>query len=87
MSGREVFEFRPDLIDEDDDEADDTRYANDNEEDEEEYQEEVTQSQISETLLSVQILPSSSQFNLALCDFVLICALGSSHLKKDVSAQ
>lgn len=86
MSGREVFEFRPDLINDDDDEADDTRYANDNEE-EEEYKEEVTPSQISETLLSAQILPSSSQFNLALCDFVLICALGSSHLKKDVSAQ
>lgn len=81
-----MFEFRPDLIDDDDDEADDTRYANNNEE-EEEYKEEVTRSQICETLLSVQILPSSSQFNLPLCDFVLICAVRSSLLKKDVSAQ
>ncbi|KAJ8403373.1 hypothetical protein AAFF_G00351450 [Aldrovandia affinis] len=29
VSGREVFEFRPDLVDEDDEEADDTRYSND----------------------------------------------------------
>lgn len=36
MSGREVFEFRPELVDDDDDEADDTRYANDEEDDEEE---------------------------------------------------
>ncbi|XP_057704297.1 zinc finger CCCH domain-containing protein 15 [Corythoichthys intestinalis] len=28
VSGREVFEFRPELVDDDDDEADDTRYAN-----------------------------------------------------------
>lgn len=27
MSGREVFEFRPELVDDDDEEADDTRYA------------------------------------------------------------
>lgn len=36
VSGREVFEFRPELVDDDDDEADDTRYADDNDEDEEE---------------------------------------------------
>lgn len=36
VSGREVFEFRPELVDDDDDEADDTRYANDEEEEEEE---------------------------------------------------
>lgn len=36
VSGREVFEFRPELVDDDDDEADDTRYANDKDEDEEE---------------------------------------------------
>lgn len=35
MSGREVFEFRPELVDDDDDEADDTEYDN-NKEDEEE---------------------------------------------------
>lgn len=36
VSGREVFEFRPELVDDDDDEADDSRYANDQEEEEEE---------------------------------------------------
>lgn len=40
VSGREVFEFRPELVDDDDDEADDTRYAN--EESEEEEEEEVS---------------------------------------------
>lgn len=35
VSGREVFEFRPELVDDDDDEADDTRYAKGDEEDEE----------------------------------------------------
>ncbi|XP_029306413.1 zinc finger CCCH domain-containing protein 15 isoform X1 [Cottoperca gobio] len=34
VSGREVFEFRPDLVNEDDDEADETRYASDDYEDE-----------------------------------------------------
>lgn len=39
VSGREVFEFRPELVDDDDAEADDSRYANDeDEEDEEEAQ-------------------------------------------------
>ncbi|XP_030297576.1 zinc finger CCCH domain-containing protein 15 [Sparus aurata] len=52
VSGREVFEFRPDLIDEDDDEADDTRYANDNEEDEEEYQEEINTTEVQDIDLS-----------------------------------
>uniref|UniRef100_A0A3P9NAY8 Zinc finger CCCH domain-containing protein 15 n=1 Tax=Poecilia reticulata TaxID=8081 RepID=A0A3P9NAY8_POERE len=37
VSGREVFEFRPELVDDDDDEADDTQYVDEtNEEDEEE---------------------------------------------------
>jgi len=36
VSGREVFEFRPELVDDDDDEADDTRYADQDEEEEEE---------------------------------------------------
>lgn len=36
VSGREVFEFRPELVDDDDDEADDSRYANNQEEEEEE---------------------------------------------------
>ncbi|KAM9726206.1 zinc finger CCCH domain-containing protein 15 [Menidia menidia] len=35
VSGREVFEFRPELVDDDDDEADDTRYASESEEEEE----------------------------------------------------
>ncbi|KAL2081306.1 hypothetical protein ACEWY4_023159 [Coilia grayii] len=33
VSGREVFEFRPELVDDDDDEADDTRYAKADEDD------------------------------------------------------
>uniref|UniRef100_A0A8C7Y4C9 Zinc finger CCCH domain-containing protein 15 n=1 Tax=Oryzias sinensis TaxID=183150 RepID=A0A8C7Y4C9_9TELE len=36
VSGREVFEFHPELVDDDDDEADDTRYANEESEEEEE---------------------------------------------------
>ncbi|XP_008298451.1 zinc finger CCCH domain-containing protein 15 isoform X2 [Stegastes partitus] len=36
VSGREVFEFRPELVDDDDDEADDTRYANEEDESDEE---------------------------------------------------
>ncbi|XP_010748059.3 zinc finger CCCH domain-containing protein 15 [Larimichthys crocea] len=32
VSGREVFEFRPELVDDDDDEADDTQYVSDDEE-------------------------------------------------------
>lgn len=36
VSGREVFEFRPELVDDDDDEADDTRYAKGDEDDDEE---------------------------------------------------
>ncbi|XP_042337529.1 zinc finger CCCH domain-containing protein 15, partial [Plectropomus leopardus] len=36
VSGREVFEFRPELVDDDDAEATDTRYASDDEEDAEE---------------------------------------------------
>lgn len=38
VSGREVFEFRPELVDDDDDEATDTRY--DNDDDDEEAEEE-----------------------------------------------
>ncbi|KAJ8416912.1 hypothetical protein AAFF_G00327900 [Aldrovandia affinis] len=33
VSGREVFEFRPELVDDDDEEADDTKYANDESDD------------------------------------------------------
>lgn len=36
VSGREVFEFRPELVDDDDAEADDTRYDSEEEEDDEE---------------------------------------------------
>jgi len=38
VSGREVFEFRPDMVDEDDAEADDTRYAKSDDEDDDEEQ-------------------------------------------------
>lgn len=42
VSGREVFEFRPELVDDDDAEADDSRYADEEEdEDEEEAQVEI----------------------------------------------
>lgn len=41
VSGREVFEFRPELVDEDDDEADDTRYADKGDEDEDDDPEQV----------------------------------------------
>lgn len=34
VSGREVFEFRPELVDDDDEEADDTRYAREDDDDE-----------------------------------------------------
>uniref|UniRef100_A0A3B3C8Y4 Zinc finger CCCH domain-containing protein 15 n=1 Tax=Oryzias melastigma TaxID=30732 RepID=A0A3B3C8Y4_ORYME len=50
VSGREVFEFRPELVDDDDDEADDTRYAN--EESEEEEEEEVSAANIQDIDLS-----------------------------------
>jgi len=43
VSGREVFEFRPELVDDDDEEADDTRYAKDSEDEEEDNTEEVGQ--------------------------------------------
>ncbi|KAM4599860.1 zinc finger CCCH domain-containing protein 15 [Fundulus diaphanus] len=36
VSGREVFEFRPELVDDDDDEADDTQYSDETKEEEEE---------------------------------------------------
>lgn len=36
VSGREVFEFRPELVDDDDAEADDTQYVSEEEEEEEE---------------------------------------------------
>ncbi|KAG7283518.1 hypothetical protein CRUP_012578 [Coryphaenoides rupestris] len=51
VSGREVFEFRPELVDDDDDEADDTRYAkeedddDDDDDDKEEEQEDATEVQ------------------------------------------
>ncbi|XP_019952350.1 zinc finger CCCH domain-containing protein 15 [Paralichthys olivaceus] len=49
VSGREVFEFHPELVDDDDAEADDTRYASDDEEDD---QEEIDTSQIQDIDLS-----------------------------------
>lgn len=41
VSGREVFEFRPELVDDDDEEADDTRYADDDDDDDDEVYNEV----------------------------------------------
>ncbi|XP_061789536.1 zinc finger CCCH domain-containing protein 15 [Nerophis lumbriciformis] len=44
VSGREVFEFRPELVDDDDEEAVDARYANEDDEDEDEDEDEETHS-------------------------------------------
>ncbi|XP_072246658.1 zinc finger CCCH domain-containing protein 15 [Leuresthes tenuis] len=49
VSGREVFEFRPELVDDDDDEADDTRYAS---ESEEEFEEEIDTTNVQDIDLS-----------------------------------
>lgn len=38
MSGREVFEFHPELVDDDDAEADDTQYAEEDDEDDDEVE-------------------------------------------------
>lgn len=35
VSGREVFEFRPELVDDDDEEADDTKYVKDDDSEDE----------------------------------------------------
>ncbi|XP_012689502.1 zinc finger CCCH domain-containing protein 15 isoform X2 [Clupea harengus] len=46
VSGREVFEFRPELVDDDDDEADDTKYAkgdDDDDDNEDDYDEDIIQ--------------------------------------------
>ncbi|XP_054654579.1 zinc finger CCCH domain-containing protein 15 [Dunckerocampus dactyliophorus] len=50
VSGREVFEFRPELVDDDDDEADDTQYAN--EDDDDDYQAETDTAQVQDIDLS-----------------------------------
>ncbi|XP_071370628.1 zinc finger CCCH domain-containing protein 15 isoform X1 [Centroberyx affinis] len=42
VSGREVFEFRPELVDDDDDEADDTRYAKEDDDEDMEQQVDTT---------------------------------------------
>ncbi|XP_051564804.1 zinc finger CCCH domain-containing protein 15 [Myxocyprinus asiaticus] len=41
VSGREVFEFRPELVDDDDEEADDTKYATDDDDDDDELSNQV----------------------------------------------
>ncbi|KAM3606160.1 uncharacterized protein V6R79_011762 [Siganus canaliculatus] len=51
VSGREVFEFRPELVDDDDDEADDTRYANSKDEEQEE-EEEISATEVQDIDLS-----------------------------------
>ncbi|KAF0027770.1 hypothetical protein F2P81_020511 [Scophthalmus maximus] len=50
VSGREVFEFRPELVDDDDDEADDTKYVE--EDDDDDYQEEINTSDVQDIDLS-----------------------------------
>ncbi|KAI4899617.1 hypothetical protein NFI96_019631 [Prochilodus magdalenae] len=49
VSGREVFEFRPELVNDDDDEADDTRYVkDDDDDDDDDYGDEVSQQVVEE---------------------------------------
>ncbi len=89
VSGREVFEFRPELVNDDDAEADDTQYASEDEEDNKEevildtFQMYLWHAVTVCSLPPVQITTSYTQwlFNMALCDFILICALCSSYLK------
>lgn len=69
VSGREVFEFRPELVDDDDDEADDTRYASD---DEESNTTEVNMKR--STVLNVCLPDPPTVISFG---FVLICALWS----------
>ena len=64
VSGREVFEFRPELVDDDDEEADDTRYANDSEDEEDDDNEEEGQ---------VIIKPSAMEE--ALCTIAVFCCV------------
>ncbi|XP_077437562.1 zinc finger CCCH domain-containing protein 15 isoform X2 [Vanacampus margaritifer] len=54
VSGREVFEFRPELVDDDDDEADDTRYADtgDEDDDDDDDQEKADATQVQDIDLS-----------------------------------
>ncbi|KAF7651476.1 hypothetical protein LDENG_00110240 [Lucifuga dentata] len=52
VSGREVFEFRPELVDDDDDEADDTQYAKDDGKDNDDYEQEIDITQIQDIDLS-----------------------------------
>lgn len=51
VSGREVFEFRPELVDDDDDEADDTQYAEDDS-DNDDAEEEIDTTEVQDIDLS-----------------------------------
>lgn len=68
VSGREVFEFRPELVDDDDDEADDTRYAkdDDDDDDEEEEEEEVR------GLFTLPVIKKWILLTITVCDFFLV---------------
>lgn len=67
MSGREVFEFRPELVDDDDDEADDTRYAKDDEEEEQEEEEEEVRG-----LFTLPVIKKWILLTITVCDLFLV---------------
>ena len=69
VSGREVFEFRPELVDDDDEEADDTRYAKDSEDEEEDNTEEVG-----------QVIMTPSAMGEALCAPAVCCLVAKTGL-------
>lgn len=70
MSGREVFEFRPELVDDDDDEADDTRYAKgDDDDDEEEEDEEELEVR---GLFTLPVIKNCILLTITVCDWFLV---------------
>uniref|UniRef100_A0A9R1SJE4 Zinc finger CCCH domain-containing protein 15 n=2 Tax=Cyprinus carpio TaxID=7962 RepID=A0A9R1SJE4_CYPCA len=71
VSGREVFEFRPELVDDDDEEADDTKYADDDDDDDAEVYNEVSQ-------LSINVILTSLTFCFVSTDNKLSEASGGS---------
>lgn len=91
VSGREVFEFHPELVDDDDAEASDTRYASEDGEDDEEeviLKLSTLYKCFTECVRLCSLPPEQMKtsygqwlFNLALYDFIFICALWSSTLE------
>lgn len=69
MSGREVFEFRPELVDDDDDEADDTRYAKGDDDEEEEEEEDELEVR---GLFTLPVIKNCILLTITVCDWVLV---------------